>query len=152
MPLICETKPINIHQIVAYQRNGCVKTMNESRGPETVKGLQHHIPIQVEQEETPVENHTKKSNSKDHCTIEINELETNVWLLHSEVSHTQWPDTQSLPHSWKKDSLPCTGKRGFIATLLVLALGDQLWTSRQAHSLQETWASLGGRFHYWKIN
>uniref|UniRef100_A0A8D2NU19 Amino acid transporter n=1 Tax=Zosterops lateralis melanops TaxID=1220523 RepID=A0A8D2NU19_ZOSLA len=78
VPLICETKPINIHQIVAYQRNGCVKTMNESRGPETVKGLQHHIPIQVEQEETPVENHTKKSNSKDHCTIEINELETNV--------------------------------------------------------------------------
>uniref|UniRef100_A0A8C5J562 Amino acid transporter n=1 Tax=Junco hyemalis TaxID=40217 RepID=A0A8C5J562_JUNHY len=78
VPLICETKPVNIHQIVAYQRNGCVKTMNESRGPETVKGLQHHIPIQVEQEETPVENHTKKSNSKDHCTIEINELETNV--------------------------------------------------------------------------
>uniref|UniRef100_A0A8C5U685 Amino acid transporter n=1 Tax=Malurus cyaneus samueli TaxID=2593467 RepID=A0A8C5U685_9PASS len=77
VPLICETKPINIHQIVAYQRNGCVKTMNESRGPETVKG-QHHIPVQVEQEETPVENHTKKSNSKDHCTIEINELETNV--------------------------------------------------------------------------
>uniref|UniRef100_A0A8B9ZK56 Amino acid transporter n=1 Tax=Anas platyrhynchos TaxID=8839 RepID=A0A8B9ZK56_ANAPL len=78
VPLICETKPINIHQIVAYQRNGCVKTMNESRGPETVKGFQHHIPVQVEQEESPVENHTKKSNSKDHCTIEINELETNV--------------------------------------------------------------------------
>ncbi|XP_068262426.1 excitatory amino acid transporter 5 [Nyctibius grandis] len=78
VPLICETKPINIHQIVAYQRNGCVKTMNGSRGPETVKGFQHHIPVQVEQEESPVENHTKKSNSKDHCTIEINELETNV--------------------------------------------------------------------------
>uniref|UniRef100_A0A8B9BFV5 Amino acid transporter n=2 Tax=Anser TaxID=8842 RepID=A0A8B9BFV5_9AVES len=78
VPLICETKPINIQQIVAYQRNGCVKTMNESRGPETVKGFQHHIPVQVEQEESPVENHTKKSNSKDHCTIEINELETNV--------------------------------------------------------------------------
>ncbi|XP_010288254.1 PREDICTED: excitatory amino acid transporter 5-like [Phaethon lepturus] len=78
VPLICETKPINIHQIVAYQRNGCVKTMNESRGRETVKGFQHHIPVQVEQEESPVENHTKKSSSKDHCTIEINELETNV--------------------------------------------------------------------------
>ncbi|XP_069644813.1 excitatory amino acid transporter 5 isoform X1 [Haliaeetus albicilla] len=78
VPLICETKPINIHQIVAYQRNGCVKTMNESRGTETMKGFQHHIPVQVEQEESPVENHTKKSNSKDHCTIEINELETNV--------------------------------------------------------------------------
>lgn len=78
MPLICETKPVNTHQIVAYQRNGCVKTMNETRGPETVKTFQHHTPVQVEQEETPVENHTKKSNSKDHCTIEINELETNV--------------------------------------------------------------------------
>uniref|UniRef100_A0A8B9IWJ2 Amino acid transporter n=1 Tax=Amazona collaria TaxID=241587 RepID=A0A8B9IWJ2_9PSIT len=64
--------------IVAYQRNGCVKTMNASHGPETAKAFQHHIPVQVEQEESPVENHTKKSNSKDHCTIEINELETNV--------------------------------------------------------------------------
>ncbi|XP_010714410.1 excitatory amino acid transporter 5 [Meleagris gallopavo] len=78
VPLICETKPLNIHPIVAYQRNGCVKTMNEPRGPETVKELEQHIPVQVEQEESPVENHTKKSNSKDHCTIEINELETNV--------------------------------------------------------------------------
>ncbi|XP_005151196.1 excitatory amino acid transporter 5 [Melopsittacus undulatus] len=78
VPLICETKPINVHQIVAYQRNGCVKTMNASHGPETVNAFQHHIPVQVEQEESPVENHTKKSNSKDHCTIEINELETNV--------------------------------------------------------------------------
>ncbi|XP_067996722.1 excitatory amino acid transporter 5 isoform X2 [Melanerpes formicivorus] len=65
-------------EIVAYQRNGCVKTMNETRGPDTAKGFQQHIPVQVEQEESPVENHTKKSNSKDHCTIEINELETNV--------------------------------------------------------------------------
>lgn len=55
-----------------------MKTMNEPRGPETVKELEQHIPVQVEQEESPVENHTKKSNSKDHCTIEINELETNV--------------------------------------------------------------------------
>ncbi|XP_030428279.1 excitatory amino acid transporter 5 [Gopherus evgoodei] len=78
VPLICETKPISIHQIMAYQRNGCVKNMSESHGPETVKAFQHHIPIQVEQELNPPENHTKKSNSKDHCTIEINELETNV--------------------------------------------------------------------------
>ncbi|XP_032624332.1 excitatory amino acid transporter 5 [Chelonoidis abingdonii] len=78
VPLICETKPISIHQILTYQRNGCVKNMSESHGPETVKAFQHHIPIQVEQELNPPENHTKKSNSKDHCTIEINELETNV--------------------------------------------------------------------------
>ncbi|XP_044884868.1 excitatory amino acid transporter 5 [Mauremys mutica] len=78
VPLICETKPISIHQIMAYQRNGCVKNMSESHGLETVKAFQHHIPIQAEQELNPPENHTKKSNSKDHCTIEINELETNV--------------------------------------------------------------------------
>ncbi|XP_020655292.2 excitatory amino acid transporter 5 [Pogona vitticeps] len=78
VPLICETKPISIHQIMAYQRNGCVKTMNEPHGPEISKTLQHHIPIQVEQEASPTETHTEKSCSKDHCTIEINELETNV--------------------------------------------------------------------------
>ncbi|XP_039339675.1 excitatory amino acid transporter 5 isoform X2 [Mauremys reevesii] len=63
VPLICETKPISIHQIMAYQRNGCVKNMSESHGPETVKAFQHHIPIQVEQELNPPENHTKKSNN-----------------------------------------------------------------------------------------
>ncbi|XP_042317220.1 excitatory amino acid transporter 5 isoform X1 [Sceloporus undulatus] len=78
VPLICETKPISIHQIMAYQRNGCVKTMNEPHGPESSNTLQHHIPIQVEEEENPIETHTEKCGSKDHCTIEINELETNV--------------------------------------------------------------------------
>ncbi|XP_006259672.3 excitatory amino acid transporter 5 [Alligator mississippiensis] len=78
VPLICETKPISIHQLMAYQRNGCVKHMNECRGPEIVKVFQHHIPVQVEQEENPVENHMRKCTGQDHCTIEINELETNV--------------------------------------------------------------------------
>ncbi|KAJ7332710.1 hypothetical protein JRQ81_014890 [Phrynocephalus forsythii] len=78
VPLICETKPISIHQIMAYQRNGCVKTMNEPHGPEISNTLQHHIPIQVEQEENLTETQTEKCCSKDHCTIEINELETNV--------------------------------------------------------------------------
>ncbi|CAI5777144.1 excitatory amino acid transporter 5 [Podarcis muralis] len=78
VPLICETKPISIHQIMAYQRNGCVKNMNEPHGPEPSKTFQHQIPVQVEQEENPTETHTEKSSSKDHCTIEINELETNV--------------------------------------------------------------------------
>lgn len=63
---------------MAYQRNGCVKNMNETCGPETAKIFQHHIPVQVVQEENHIENHTVKSHSKDHCTIEINELETNV--------------------------------------------------------------------------
>ncbi|XP_033007998.1 excitatory amino acid transporter 5 isoform X1 [Lacerta agilis] len=78
VPLICETKPISIHQIMAYQRNGCVKNMNEPHGPVPSKTFQHQIPVQVEQEENPTETHTEKSSSKEHCTIEINELETNV--------------------------------------------------------------------------
>ncbi|XP_054836772.1 excitatory amino acid transporter 5 [Eublepharis macularius] len=78
VPLICETKPISIHQIMAYQRNGCVKSMNDACGPEPAKTFRHHIPVQVEQEENLTENHREKSLSKDHCTIEINELETNV--------------------------------------------------------------------------
>uniref|UniRef100_A0A8D0KHG9 Amino acid transporter n=1 Tax=Salvator merianae TaxID=96440 RepID=A0A8D0KHG9_SALMN len=78
VPLICETKPISIHQIMAYQRNGCVKTINEPHRSEPAKALQQQIPVQVEQEENPKEPQTEKSSSKDHCTIEINELETNV--------------------------------------------------------------------------
>ncbi|XP_061488999.1 excitatory amino acid transporter 5 [Rhineura floridana] len=78
VPLFSETKPISIHQIMAYQKNGCVKSVNEPHGPEPAKTFQHLIPVQVEQEENPTETHTEKFNSKDHCTIEINELETNV--------------------------------------------------------------------------
>ncbi|XP_003220360.1 excitatory amino acid transporter 5 isoform X1 [Anolis carolinensis] len=77
VPLICDTKPISIHQIM-YQRNGCVKSMNEPHGSESSKSIHHHIPIQVEEEEIPTDTHTEKCCSKDHCTIEINELETNV--------------------------------------------------------------------------
>lgn len=76
VPLIGETKPVSIHKIIAYQKNGCVK--NKMRGPEPVKTTLRHLPIQVEQEENDSERYTEKSNNKDHCTIEINELETNV--------------------------------------------------------------------------
>ncbi|XP_039175928.1 excitatory amino acid transporter 5 isoform X2 [Crotalus tigris] len=78
VPLIGETKPISIHKIIAYQKNGCVKSMNKMHGPEPVKTTLHHLPIQVEQEENHSEHYTEKSNNEDHCTIEINELETNV--------------------------------------------------------------------------
>lgn len=78
VPLIGETKRVSIHKIIAYQKNGCLKSMNKMRGPEAVKTTLHHLPIQVEQEENQSEHYAKKSNNKDHCTIEINELETNV--------------------------------------------------------------------------
>ncbi|KAG8132419.1 hypothetical protein E2320_010272 [Naja naja] len=78
MPLIGETKPVSIHKIIAYQKNGCVKSINKIHGPEAVKTTLHHLPIQVEQEENHSEHYTEKPNNKDHCTIEISELETNV--------------------------------------------------------------------------
>ncbi|KAM6456421.1 excitatory amino acid transporter 5 isoform 1-T1 [Liasis olivaceus] len=78
VPLISETKPISIHKIIAYQKNGCVKSMSKMCGPEPVKTILHHLPIQVEQEENHSESYTEKYSNKDHCTIEINELETNV--------------------------------------------------------------------------
>ncbi|ETE63318.1 Excitatory amino acid transporter 5, partial [Ophiophagus hannah] len=78
MPLIGETKPVSIHKIIAYQKNGCVKSINKMCGPEAVKTTLHHLPIQVEQEENHSEHYTEKPNNKDHCTIEISELETNV--------------------------------------------------------------------------
>nr|AAB88289.1 glutamate transporter 5A [Ambystoma tigrinum] len=75
VPLICETKNFSIHQIMAYQRNGCVKNMNAYHGQETVKDCHY---IDMEPEGAPEENHIEVSNDKDHCTIEINEVETNV--------------------------------------------------------------------------
>ncbi|XP_070601981.1 excitatory amino acid transporter 5 isoform X1 [Erythrolamprus reginae] len=78
VPLIGETNPVSIHKIIACQKNGCVKSMNKMRGPEALKTTLHHIPIQVEQEENNSECYPEKSNNRDHCTIEINELETNV--------------------------------------------------------------------------
>ncbi|XP_069498276.1 excitatory amino acid transporter 5 isoform X2 [Ambystoma mexicanum] len=75
VPLICETKNFSIHQIMAYQRNGCMKNMNAYHGQETVKDCHY---IDMEPEGAPEENHIEVSNDKDHCTIEINEVETNV--------------------------------------------------------------------------
>ncbi|XP_040216391.1 excitatory amino acid transporter 5 [Rana temporaria] len=74
VPLICETKPISIHQIMAYQRNGCVKSRSAPHLSHTVPEF-HQVQVDPEPElpESP-----KKCKDKDHCTIEISELETNV--------------------------------------------------------------------------
>ncbi|XP_031232699.1 excitatory amino acid transporter 5 isoform X3 [Mastomys coucha] len=70
--LPCETKPVTLQEIVAAQQNGCVKSVAEASELTLGPTCPHHIPIQVEQDEEPV------TASLDHCTIEINELETNV--------------------------------------------------------------------------
>ncbi|CAJ0937807.1 unnamed protein product, partial [Ranitomeya imitator] len=74
VPLICETKPISIHQIMAYQRNGCVKSRSAPHLSHTVQEF-HQVQIDPEPD---VPDPSDTCTEKDHCTIEISELETNV--------------------------------------------------------------------------
>ncbi|KAG9471697.1 hypothetical protein GDO78_013676 [Eleutherodactylus coqui] len=74
VPLICETKPISIHQIMAYQRNGCVKSRSAPHLSHTAQEF-HQVQVDPEPE---VPETSEKCTEKDHCTIEISELETNV--------------------------------------------------------------------------
>ncbi|XP_063794974.1 excitatory amino acid transporter 5 isoform X3 [Pseudophryne corroboree] len=74
VPLICETKPISIHQIMAYQRNGCVKSRSAPHLSHTAQEF-HHVQVDPEPK---VPEPADKCSDKDHCTIEISELETNV--------------------------------------------------------------------------
>ncbi|XP_074077508.1 excitatory amino acid transporter 5 [Macrotis lagotis] len=70
-----DTKPVSLEEIVATQRNGCVKSMTGAHGSALDTALlSHHVPVQVEQDDEPVQ----PLPTTDHCTIEINELETNV--------------------------------------------------------------------------
>ncbi|XP_043941386.1 excitatory amino acid transporter 5 isoform X2 [Protopterus annectens] len=69
--VICETKPISIQQVVACQRNGCVKITNQSTTSDTTH-------VEVERELDPDKDFSEEASVTDHCTIEINELETNV--------------------------------------------------------------------------
>lgn len=68
----CETKPVSLQEIMATQKNGCVKSVAEASELTLGPTCPHHVPVQVEQDEEPA------AASLDHCTIEIGELETNV--------------------------------------------------------------------------
>ncbi|KAM4721652.1 excitatory amino acid transporter 5 isoform 2-T2 [Rhinophrynus dorsalis] len=74
VPLICETKPFSIHQIMAYQRNGCVKSRS---APHLSPSPQDFHQIEIDPEPAAPEP-SEKCTVRDHCTIEISELETNV--------------------------------------------------------------------------
>uniref|UniRef100_A0A4W3KIJ9 Amino acid transporter n=1 Tax=Callorhinchus milii TaxID=7868 RepID=A0A4W3KIJ9_CALMI len=69
VPLICETKPISIHQIMAYQRNGCTNDVNKTgRGERPCPpGGSHNVQMEL-----------ALGLQKDQCAIEMDELETNV--------------------------------------------------------------------------
>ncbi|KAJ8274512.1 hypothetical protein COCON_G00091370 [Conger conger] len=84
IPLICETKPmISIQQMMTYQKNGCYQ-------PPAAGGRLDHIPpevarlIQLEEGMRPAEKkkppppHKRREKDKDHCSIDMNGLETNV--------------------------------------------------------------------------
>ncbi|XP_061097974.1 solute carrier family 1 member 7a isoform X2 [Conger conger] len=84
IPLICETKPmISIQQMMTYQKNGCYQ-------PPATGGRLDHIPpevarlIQLEEGMRPAEKkkppppHKRREKDKDHCSIDMNGLETNV--------------------------------------------------------------------------
>ncbi|XP_029474245.1 excitatory amino acid transporter 5 [Rhinatrema bivittatum] len=75
VPSVCETKPISAHQIMAYQRNGAPEGTNSLH---TAKAERGFPPIEVEQEDSPAGNRDERATNKDHCSIEINELVTNV--------------------------------------------------------------------------
>ncbi|XP_039591600.1 excitatory amino acid transporter 5-like [Polypterus senegalus] len=81
VPLICETKPmISIQQLMAYQKNGC---FNAPPGGKAL--LPEGLPVdvarlmQLEEGLRPEQKiHPEKHMDKDHCSIDMNGLETNV--------------------------------------------------------------------------
>ncbi|XP_067218484.1 solute carrier family 1 member 7a isoform X2 [Chanodichthys erythropterus] len=90
IPLICETKPmISIQQMMSYQKNGCFQP--PPTGP--MRKLEHLSPdvarlMQLEEGIKPTDKkksphlspcHYKRDHKdKEHCTIDMNGLETNV--------------------------------------------------------------------------
>ncbi|XP_004607177.2 excitatory amino acid transporter 5 [Sorex araneus] len=67
-----DTKPVSLREILATQQNGCVKIVAAASELTLGPTCPHHVPVQAETAEELARA------SPDHCTIEINELETNV--------------------------------------------------------------------------
>ncbi|KAF4116846.1 solute carrier family 1 member 7a [Onychostoma macrolepis] len=90
IPLICETKPmISIQQMMSYQKNGCF----QPPPPSPMRKPEHLAPdvarlMQLEEGIRPPDkkksphpsphHHKRDHKDKDHCTIDMNGLETNV--------------------------------------------------------------------------
>ncbi|CAM4595126.1 unnamed protein product [Leuciscus chuanchicus] len=89
IPLICETKPmISIQQMMSYQKNGCFQPppIGPMRKPEHLSPDVARL-VQLEEGIRPADkksahlspHHYKKDHKdKEHCTIDMNGLETNV--------------------------------------------------------------------------
>uniref|UniRef100_A0AAR2K5X5 Amino acid transporter n=1 Tax=Pygocentrus nattereri TaxID=42514 RepID=A0AAR2K5X5_PYGNA len=88
IPLICETKPmISIQQMMSYQKNGCFQP--PPPGPRKQEPLSPDVArlMQLEEGIRPADKkksshlsprHKRENKDQDHCTIDMNGLETNV--------------------------------------------------------------------------
>ncbi|XP_017327360.1 solute carrier family 1 member 7a isoform X2 [Ictalurus punctatus] len=90
IPLICETKPmISIQQMTSYQSNGCFRPpparpgKPEHLSPDVARLVQLEEGIKPERKHKKSTHHVKRKNQdqdrdRDHCTIDMNGLETKV--------------------------------------------------------------------------
>ncbi|XP_035271979.1 excitatory amino acid transporter 5-like [Anguilla rostrata] len=86
VPLICETKPmINIQQIMAYQNNGGFQPpppdiKADNIPPDVRRLMQLEEGLRSSEKKRPPASHKRadKDKHKDHCSIDMNGLETNV--------------------------------------------------------------------------
>ncbi|XP_022533540.1 solute carrier family 1 member 7a isoform X1 [Astyanax mexicanus] len=85
IPLICETKPmISIQQMMSYQKNGCFQPpprgprIQEPLSPDVARLMQLEEGIRPAEKKKSSHQHKKEDKDLDHCTIDMNGLETNV--------------------------------------------------------------------------
>uniref|UniRef100_A0AAZ3R9V2 Amino acid transporter n=1 Tax=Oncorhynchus tshawytscha TaxID=74940 RepID=A0AAZ3R9V2_ONCTS len=82
VPLICETKPmISIQQMMTYQKNGGYQHPPcGPEGPDVARLMQLEEGLRPEQRKRNphAPQHKREHKDKDHCSIDMNGLETNV--------------------------------------------------------------------------
>lgn len=88
IPLICETKPgLSVQRMTSYQSNGCFQAPPVSLGrpehlsPDVARLVQLEEGIRPEKKHRKSRHHVKRKvqdRDQDHCTIDMNGLETNV--------------------------------------------------------------------------
>ncbi|KAG7329673.1 hypothetical protein KOW79_005895 [Hemibagrus wyckioides] len=88
IPLICETKPgLSVQRMTSYQSNGCFQAppvcpgRPEQLSPDVARLVQLEEGIRPEKKHRKSTHHVKRKvqdRDRDHCTIDMNSLETNV--------------------------------------------------------------------------
>ncbi|XP_030016767.1 solute carrier family 1 member 7a [Sphaeramia orbicularis] len=86
VPLICETKPmISIQQMMSYQnqKNGCYQppppgNKHDHLSPDVARLMQLEEGIRPIEKKKHAHHHKREHRDKEHCSIDMNGLETNV--------------------------------------------------------------------------